>query len=427
MRRTQRFDLERRLETYFSTLHSSPLRATLKRKIEHWQIYAAVGGSAVAMVTGASATIIGSGIGVTSEPTVSARAAQNMGSSMVPLFKDIRLAMAREDATRKSGISRQDQTQGPSIASNGVVPLFGTTGIIQPGEWVSIYGQNLAAGTASWNGDFPNSLDGTQVTINGKAAYLSYVSPTQINLQAPDDAASGPVPVVVTTAAGSATSTVTLSQFAPSFSLLDQYFVSGIILRSDGSGAYGGGSYDILGPTGSSFGYPTVAAQPGDIVELFGVGFGPTTSTVPAGQPFSGAAPMANGITLYINNVAVQPTFAGLTSAGSVQINLIVPEGLGEGEVPIVATVGGAQTQVGVLFSLQVTQVVSTNSGGSNGGGGNGGGNGGGSGIGNGGGSGGGSGGSGGSGGGSGGGGSAALRPGPYLPRLRFSQKVANG
>ena len=78
---------------------------------------------------------------------------------------------------------RATQMQAPTIT--GVAPLFGTQNLIEPGEWVTIYGQNLASQTASWNSDFPTSLGGTTVTIDGKAAYLSYVSPTQLNLQAP--------------------------------------------------------------------------------------------------------------------------------------------------------------------------------------------------------------------------------------------------
>jgi uncharacterized protein (TIGR03437 family) len=171
----------------------------------------------------------------------------------------------------------------PSITSGRVNPIYSTSTTIQPGEWVSIYGTNLAAAPATWTGNFPLSLGGTTLTINGKPAYLWYVSPGQINLQAPDDPTAGAVPVVVTTANGSATSTVTLAQFAPSFLLLDTKHVTGIILRSDGSGAYGGGAYDIVGPTGSSLGYPTVAARAGDSVVLFGVGFGPTSTVVPAG------------------------------------------------------------------------------------------------------------------------------------------------
>lgn len=236
----------------------------------------------------------------------------------------------------------------PSIASGGIIP-----GIVQPGEWVSIYGTNLASGTTIWNGDFPKSLGGTSVTVDGKAAYLLLVSPGQINLQVPDDAALGPVPVVVTTAVGSGASTVTLAQFGPSFFLLDTKHVAGIILRSDGSGSYGGGSYDIIGPRGTSLGYQTVAAKAGDTIELFGTGFGPTDPEVAAGQAFSGSASTTYPVMLQINGVSVVPAFAGLSGAGVYQLNLTVPSGLGTGDVPLQATVRGVQTPSGVVMSLR--------------------------------------------------------------------------
>ena len=58
------------------------------------------------------------------------------------------------------------------------------------------------------------------MTIDGKQAYLWFVSPTQINAQAPDDATTGPVTVVVTTPFGTARGTVTLAPYGPTFSLL---------------------------------------------------------------------------------------------------------------------------------------------------------------------------------------------------------------
>jgi uncharacterized protein (TIGR03437 family) len=241
----------------------------------------------------------------------------------------------------------------PGITPGGIGPAFSSSSTIQPGEWVSIYGTNLASGTVTWNGNFPTSLDGTSVTINGKAAYLSFVSPGQINLQAPNDTATGTVPVVVTTANGSATSNVTLAQFAPSFLLLDTKHVAGIIVRSNGSGAYGGGAYDIIGPAGTSLGYATVPAQAGDNIELYGVGFGPTNPVEPAGQVFSAAAATTNPVELLINNVNVTPAFAGLSSAGLYQLNVTVPPGLGTGDVSLQATVGGAQTHSGVVISLR--------------------------------------------------------------------------
>ena len=57
---------------------------------------------------------------------------------------------------------------------------------------------------------------------------------------------------------------------------------------------------------------------------------------------------------LKVNNIAVMPSFAGLTSAGLYQINVIqLPSGLGSGDVPLLATVDGVQTPTGVVLSLQ--------------------------------------------------------------------------
>ena len=93
----------------------------------------------------------------------------------MPLISAVRLAHGpagfRSGADRESRPSRA-RRRPPSISPGGVVPLDSTVNTIQPGEWVSIYGTNLASGTAFWNGDFPTSLGGTSVEINGKAAYL---------------------------------------------------------------------------------------------------------------------------------------------------------------------------------------------------------------------------------------------------------------
>ncbi|HZT29105.1 MAG TPA: IPT/TIG domain-containing protein [Bryobacteraceae bacterium] len=397
------------------------MKQALKRSIGNWQLYAAVSGSALAMATGASASLISNGVRPAPEHIASVRFSRQLASSNDPPFLNaVKVALARQDAARatfrdaRAGVGDVSLASAPSISPGGVVPIFGVRSVVEPGEWISIYGSNLASQTAHWNGDFPTSLGGVTVTINGKRAYLSYVSATQINVQAPDDTATGTVPVVVTTPAGTATSTVNLSQFSPSFSLLYQELVAGIILRADGSGAYGGGTYDILGPDGNTLGYPTVAAQPGDLVELFGVGFGPTTPAVPAGKAFTGAAPTKNEVSLYINNIAVKPSFVGLSSAGLYQINLIVPVGLGAGAVPVQASVGGMQTQGGVLFPLANPLPLTTTGGSSSSFGGPGffgsfvGGSGGGGSAGF-------------------GGGSAALRKSPYQPKLQFAPETKNG
>jgi uncharacterized protein (TIGR03437 family) len=278
--------------------------------------------------------------------------AANAGPSGAPVVSPTNVYLANMVLTPAAAVN----PNAPQISANGVVPLFSTATTIQPTSWISIYGTNLATSTALWTGNFPTTLGGASVTINGKPGYLYYASPTQLNLQAPSDTATGSVNVVVTTSNGTSTSTVTLGQYGPSFSSLDGTHVAGIILRSDGSGAYGGGTYDIVGPTGTSLGYKTVAAKAGDSLVLFGVGFGPTNPVVAAGQAYSGAAPTTSPVTLLINNQSVASpvlAFAGLTSAGLYQFNLTVPSGLGTGDVPLQGMVGGVTTPAGAVLSLQ--------------------------------------------------------------------------
>src|SRR5436189_6150798 len=72
------------------------------------------------------------------------------------------------------------------------------------GSWVTIQGTKLANSSRTWrtseivNGKLPTQLDGVSVQINGKPAYVEYISPTQINVQEPSDTALGPVNVQVT-------------------------------------------------------------------------------------------------------------------------------------------------------------------------------------------------------------------------------------
>ena len=97
----------------------------------------------------------------------------------------------------------------------------------------------------------------------------------------------------------------------------------------------------------------SAVAKAGETVELFATGFGPTSPAVAPGQPFSGAAPTTNPVTVLINKVSVTPTFAGLSGAGLYQINVTIPSGLGTGDVSLQATVGGVATPAGVVISLQ--------------------------------------------------------------------------
>jgi len=242
-------------------------------------------------------------------------------------------------------------TADPAITPSGVVPVYSSVPVVQPGSWISIYGANLANGNYTWTGNFPQSLGGTSVTIDNRSAFLWFVSPTQINLQVPDDPNPGTVNVVVNSPAGTVTSTVTLAAYGPSFSLLDAKHVAGEVATPNGTGAYGNGSYDLVGPTGA-FSFKTRPVIPGETLQLFGVGFGPTTPTVLAGRLFSGSAPTNDTVTVTIDGVAAMVTYSGLIEAGLYQINVVVPQ-LPPGDMQIQAIVNGIQTPVGPLVTVQ--------------------------------------------------------------------------
>jgi len=240
----------------------------------------------------------------------------------------------------------------PVINQSGIVPIYSSVPVIQPGSWASIYGSNLASAEFLWNGDFPTSLGAVNVRIDNKPAYLWSVSPTQINLQVPDDTATGMVSVVVTTVSATAASTVTLAPYSPSFSLLaDGRHVAAEIATPNGTGAYGGGIYDLVGPSGT-FSFNTRPVKAGEILILYGVGFGPTNPPVPAGKIFSGAAPTNGPVTVTIGGIIANVAFAGITSAGLYQINVTVPNAP-SGDQPLQASVNGVQTQPGPLVAVQ--------------------------------------------------------------------------
>lgn len=242
----------------------------------------------------------------------------------------------------------------PAISKNGIVNAAGFQQNIEAGSWVAITGTNLSATTRAWtdsdfiNGAFPTSLDGVSVNINGKAAYVEYVSPTQVNVQVPTDGATGLVPVQVSTAKGiSAVSTVTMQAASPAFFPWAGKYAAAT--RVD---------YSFTAPVGLfGSGVTSAPAKPGDTLILWGTGFGPTDPAVPAGQntPTSPVATPTSTITILIGNISAQVLGAALTpgNAGVYQIAIQVPPGAPNGDLPIVAQVGGVFSPPNIYLAVQ--------------------------------------------------------------------------
>jgi uncharacterized protein (TIGR03437 family) len=303
----------------------------------------------IVTANGAIATIAGTGVhGFSGDagPSTSATLDRPAGIAVPACGGEVFIA----DATLAVGRVRA-LIPPVRITPGGVVPVYSSTNAIQAGSWVSIYGSGLAAGNSVWNGDFPQLLGGTSVTIDSKPAYLWFVSPGQINLQPQDDATTGSVNVVVTSSAGSAFCTVTLAPYAPSLSLFSAKYPAAIA-PTPGIPGNSGAGYDYIGPVGA-FAFPSRPAKAGETLALYGVGFGPTNPSVPAGKLFSGAATSVTMPIFTIGGVAANVSFAGVIEAGLFQFNVIVPNGLGSGDKLLQATVNGVPAPGGVYITLQ--------------------------------------------------------------------------
>lgn len=219
---------------------------------------------------------------------------------------------------------------------------------IQAGSWVAIYGADLTLFTLDWTraiaGDrLPTALAGVKVIIDGKPAAVYFISPTQINVQAPN-ATVGAVQVVVTnTGQTSAPATAQVRTHAPAFF---QWGASKYAVATrHPDGAYIGGP---------SLGAPWVGAKPGDVVVLWATGFGPTEPAVPPGITVAVAASTTSQPAVTIGGVAA-PVFGAALSPGLVgvyQVAIQVSPGLPPGDVLVKAAIAGFSTPDNVYIYL---------------------------------------------------------------------------
>ena len=224
---------------------------------------------------------------------------------------------------------------------------------LQPGlastAWITIFGTDLSAVTDNWTsavvgGHLPASLDGVTVMVGGQPAYPSYISPTQINVSAPDVSA-GTVPVVVTTPSGASAQTMVVAEtIQPAFFQWGAYAVA---THQDFSYAVKGG---LLQAT-------TVPAAPGDVIILWGTGFGLTNPAAPSGvlTPSGATYYTADDVTVTLGTTPVTVYGAALASgsAGLYQVAIQIPESMADGDYPVVAAVVGVKSPHGVLLTVR--------------------------------------------------------------------------
>lgn len=234
----------------------------------------------------------------------------------------------------------------PQFSPGAMLTLFGAG--FQASGYFRVAGPGDFIGNA-----FPTVLGCVGVQINGEAAPLTYVSATQINLQVPDDIGSGPVTLVIAVNAGrpnelrSDVATLNNVQpYAPAFFVFSNNSVAAQFANT---------STPVADPIAVPGGRP---AKPGDIVTVYGTGFGATSPAVAAGAIASGVANVTQSVTVTVGGVVLGPSdvsYAGLSPgsiSGLYQFNIRIPASTPAGNIPISIQIGGDSTQNGVTIPI---------------------------------------------------------------------------
>src|SRR5579884_1718729 len=215
---------------------------------------------------------------------------------------------------------------GPTIASGGVVAAsaYNPNAGFAPGSWIEIYGNNLSSTTRGWTGsDFngnnaPTSLDGVSVTVGGINAYISYVSPGQVDALIPDGIPLGAgVPVVLTNSQG---------QTSP-YSIQTSSF-AGALLAPPAAPFNVNGKQYVLAQVGQNVvGMPSQTVSPGSVITLYGFGFRRVTPATPPGVLAQGATSLTTKPVFMFGQTQADLQYYGLapTFTGLYQFNIVVP------------------------------------------------------------------------------------------------------
>jgi uncharacterized protein (TIGR03437 family) len=103
-----------------------------------------------------------------------------------------------------------------------------------------------------------------------------------------------------------------------------------------------------------------VAAMPEDVIELYGTGFGLTTTAVDGSEP-ADASSASSRVTVTIGGVPADVRFAGRVGPALYQINVTVPADLPSGDHTVIASIGGVSTQGEALVKIAYVSDISPN------------------------------------------------------------------
>lgn len=201
----------------------------------------------------------------------------------------------------------------PLVLSVNNAASFIPGDVVAPGEIVTLIGEELApAIQAAGQGSLPSSIQGVSVSIGGIAASLFYVSPSQINLQAPFELPPGSAPLIVQRSSqGSTARNVN------------------VIATDPGVFSTAGGMPVVVHANDFSLVTQQNPAHSGEYLAVFCTGLGATDPAAITGQPAATAARIKASVFAEIDTGAeITVSYAGLAPGlvGLYQLNFQLPK-----------------------------------------------------------------------------------------------------
>ncbi len=224
------------------------------------------------------------------------------------------------------------------VAMNTLISIFGS-GFAAPGV--------RASARADARSGFPRDLACVAVEINGARVPLTYVQADQINAQVPTTASSGTVSYrVLVNDVPTDQGTLTVANYAPALFTFNGR--SAAAVTADGT--------YVADAAVVANGRP---ARPGEVIQLYATGLGPTEPVWQAGEIPGAAARVREGVTVTVGGTtlsAADVTYAGLVPgqiSGLYQLNVRIPASLADGDAPVMVSVGGSSSPAGVVVPVR--------------------------------------------------------------------------
>ena len=239
---------------------------------------------------------------------------------------------------------------GPAASPNELVTVFysGITGVTNTQAGMSIF----------FAGRFPTELACVAVEFGGVRAPVTYAGMGQINAQIPVNTATGQTttrlilnPGRPNEIRGTVVNGPTVQQYAPAL------FTLGATRSGGNTVAAQSASFALIADPavipGGRF------AKPGEIVVLYGTGFGVTAPVYQSGELPDALANTRDTVTVMIGGqtlAAGDVLYAGLSPgsiSGLYQINVRIPANAANGNLPVVVMIGGQRSQDSVTIPVQ--------------------------------------------------------------------------